>query len=1197
MKKRVTLSVLTISVVVFAILHLYCQLFDPPTAPEKTDVSVIFKASSGQIYKGSLIDSVGKVVEIGAALYLPDNFDSLTIKILDGSSTIMDTTFHSFKVGYFYDTIWVRNTFWTPGGKNVMITPFSRPARLPIIETITIQGVSQNTPPHWSVDTLKKTIKVGTPIFQALSDICTDTGLDRITYALLPGSPDSDTIIGSAYQFNPTLQNVGTFVAQIKASDPAGSFSILPVKITITNDSEDKQPPEITFVTPSDTNTSVTVDSFTINLLCTDASGVAFISAALGTTIFQSNLKNGHYLISVKGFTRGTTNIVTITAKDSSSLGNTNTRKLYFNYSTATPPFTVTYNGNTNTAGAAPVDPGKYEIGATVIVKDNTGNMVKVGYTFIGWNTAADGSGAAYASGATFPIGSGNVTLYAQWTTKPIFTVTYDGNGNTGGTVPADANKYETAADVTVKENTGLLIKSGSTFAGWNTKADGSGTAYSAGVTFPMGIANITLYAQWTVKPTFTVSYGGNGNTSGTVPADSNKYETAANVTVKENTGLLLKTGSTFAGWNSKADGSGTSYAAGVSFPMGNANVTLYAQWTTKPTFTVTYDGNGNTSGIVPTDANKYETAAVVTVKENTGLLIKTGSAFAGWNTAADGSGVVYATGVTFLMGSVNVTLYAQWTLKPTFTVTYNGNGNTGGIVPADANRYEIAATVTVKGNTGLLSRTGFSFNNWNNLQDGAGKIYRLSDTLVIGMQNIQLYAQWAIDSFMINFNSNGGSSEASKMVAYGGYVTEPAVPTKTDFAFAGWYANQALTALFDFTTPITAPRTLFAKWNPIYRVIYNVNGGSGSAPVDNNLYQSGQLVSVLDKPSGLVRQYYDFAGWNTTSNGTGATRLVGTSFQIGTKNDTLYANWQIAKPAITQQPGAITVFPLDSISLSVTANGIGLTYQWQKDGINIPGATNSVFSKQKVNFIDSGYYCCVVNNVNGNTTSSSVKISIRTTVKDADNNEYSIVVIGNQVWMAENLRTTKYNDGTNIPLIVIDSVWANLETPGFCFYANNNDSDLKKKWGALYNWYTVNTGKLAPQGWHVPTKEDFDTLTNYLSYNGYNWDGTAAGENKAAKALSAKSDWNFSTNPGAIGNSLSQNNKSGFSAVPSGARSSGNGAYSGLNGSFYWWLADGTTNGIAWGSWLTYDDDSIYDSYYSSIKEGFSIRCILNRN
>src|SRR5665647_1584626 len=89
-------------------------------------------------------------------------------------------------------------------------------------------------------------------------------------------------------------------------------------------------------------------------------------------------------------------------------------------------------------------------------------------------------------------------------------------------------------------------------------------------------------------------------------------------------------------------------------------------------------------------------------------------------------------------------------------------------------------------------------------------------------------------------------------------------------------------------------------------------------------------------------------------------------------------------------------------------------------------------------------------------------------TVKDIDGNVYHTVKIGTQVWMVENLKTTKYNDGTSIPNIIDGTTWSNLTTPGFCFY--NNDAANKNIYGALYNWYTVNTGKLAPTGWHVST-------------------------------------------------------------------------------------------------------------------------------
>ncbi len=97
-------------------------------------------------------------------------------------------------------------------------------------------------------------------------------------------------------------------------------------------------------------------------------------------------------------------------------------------------------------------------------------------------------------------------------------------------------------------------------------------------------------------------------------------------------------------------------------------------------------------------------------------------------------------------------------------------------------------------------------------------------------------------------------------------------------------------------------------------------------------------------------------------------------------------------------------------------------------------------------------------------------------TVTDNDGNVYHTVAIGKQVWMAEDLKTTKYNDGTPIPLVTDGTAWVNLNTPGCCWY--NNDADTyKATYGALYNWYAVNTGKLAPAGWRVASDADWKTL------------------------------------------------------------------------------------------------------------------------
>jgi BspA type Leucine rich repeat region (6 copies)/Listeria-Bacteroides repeat domain (List_Bact_rpt) len=158
------------------------------------------------------------------------------------------------------------------------------------------------------------------------------------------------------------------------------------------------------------------------------------------------------------------------------------------------------------------------------------------------------------------------------------YAVIYNGNNNTGGSVPTDTNKYQQGAQVVVIANNGNLSRAGCTYAGWNTKADGSGTAYTGGSTFTMGISDVTLYAAWTQNPTtFTVTYNANGGT-GSVPTDNTTYTTGAIVPVLFNTGMAVS-GSSCAGWTTSITGPGASYAQGATFTMGTANVTLSAVW------------------------------------------------------------------------------------------------------------------------------------------------------------------------------------------------------------------------------------------------------------------------------------------------------------------------------------------------------------------------------------------------------------------------------------------------------------------------------------------------------------------------------------------------------------------------------------------------------------------------------------------
>ena len=193
--------------------------------------------------------------------------------------------------------------------------------------------------------------------------------------------------------------------------------------------------------------------------------------------------------------------------------------------------------------------------------------------------------------------------------------------------------------------------------------------------------------------------------------------------------------------------------------------------------------------------------------------------------------------------------------------------------------------------------------------------------------------------------------------------------------------------------------------------------------------------------------------------------------------------------------------------------------------------------------------------------------------VTDIEGNTYKTIQIGTQTWMAENLRTTKFKDGTAIPPVTVDSEWVGLSTPAYCWY-DNDKTQYSATYGALYNWYTVNTDKLCPTGWHVPSNADWTILTTFLG------GASVAGGQMKETGIT---HWR-SPNTGAT-------NSSGFTAVPGGNRHDHSGLFYNMGGNGYWWSSTAGV-GHAWYRYLGYDYANVYRNYASK-RLGFSVRCL----
>ena len=346
----------------------------------------------------------------------------------------------------------------------------------------------------------------------------------------------------------------------------------------------------------------------------------------------------------------------------------------------------------------------------TPIIMDKV--PTKEGYTFAGWNTQEDGTGTTYKAGDTYK-GELITTLYAQWK-----IATYAVNYNVNGGSNAPAAQTKTYGKELTLSNT-KPTRTGYNFAGWNTKADGSGTAYAVGTVYT-GNADLTLYAQWKAL-TYGVTYNGNGGSN--VPASQTKtYGKDLTLSSTKPT----RTGYSFTGWNTKADGNGTVYAPGAVY-KANAKVTLYAQWKVI-TYTITYNANGGT-GAPSKQTKTYGKDLTLSSTKPT----KSGYAFTGWNTKADGSGTAYAAGTVYKSNAA-LTLYAQWSV--------NESGNPFADIRKDVWQYEPAKYVydkkiMVGTGTNSLGKVIFKPNNTLTRAEFATVLYNMEGRPAVSYKNV----------------------------------------------------------------------------------------------------------------------------------------------------------------------------------------------------------------------------------------------------------------------------------------------------------------------------------------------------------------------------------------------------------------------------------------------------------------------------
>lgn len=525
-------------------------------------------------------------------------------------------------------------------------------------------------------------------------------------------------------------------------------------------------------------------------------------------------------------------------------------------------PYVIRYDRNGG-SGTMQDQPMSYGVAANLLPNAFT----RSGYDFAGWRFEDKDAGKQYADKASVnnltTESDKTVTMYAQWTPHK-YTIKFDKN-------KADATGTTDSMDMTFDVEKSLTTNGfsspSSTFSGWNTKPDGTGTSYKDGASV-MNLTDkdgdtVTLYAVWGDKR-FTVTF-----------VDGISNTTITSVKVIYGHDATPPTAPYHKGY--KSDGWDGKYT----------NVTEDRTVTVRYSpiaYTIRFDGNGSTGGSTPAQQMRFDETQPL----NANGFKRDGYVFAGWKLGDKKSGTSYAdkasvTNLTDTDGT-SVTMYAQWTANG-YTIKYNANGGTG-TMSDQGMTYDVAERLYAN----AFKRDGYTFTGWKRDDARSGKAYAPREEVknLLTSGTTTMYAQWKANSYTVTIiDGLSGATIGTQTVTYGSDATEPSVPKHDGYTFTSWDNK---------FTNITSDRTITAQ----YRLNKYTIKFDGNA--DNVKGTTASMSMEFNKPAaltknGFTRTGYDWIGWAANKDGSGTSYSDGQTVTNLSVDDgatvTLYAVWR----------------------------------------------------------------------------------------------------------------------------------------------------------------------------------------------------------------------------------------------------------------------------------------------------------------